>query len=787
MPLRILLLTATLAFPIACPAARVTSTSFEIAGLEGPAEILVDTWGIAHIYASTHYDAFFVQGFNAARDRLWQIDLWRRRGLGKLAAVFGPDFVEQDRAARLFLYRGSMYSEWLAYGPDAKQIAERFVAGINAYVDLTRKRPELLPPEFALLDYRPSRWSAEDVVRIRSHGLWRNVASEVARARVACAAGLEYDRVRRPLEPVWTTKIPEGLDPCEIPEDVLATYRLAKAGVSFERDAEAGLRAFPVMVDPESEASLGSNNWAIAPQRTRTGRPILANDPHRTHQVPSLRYATHLVAPGLDVIGAGEPALPGVSIGHNQRIAFGLTVFAVDQEDLYVYELDAYHPARYHYGGEIERFRRVRERIEVRGTEAEEVELWFSRHGPVVHHDGETGRAFAVRAAWLEPGMAPYFGSLAYIRAQNWNEFLAAMNRWGAPGENHVYADVDGNIGLKPAGMTPRRRNFDGLLPVPGDGRYEWDDFLPMDQLPVEFNPRRGWVATANSMTLPKDYPIDARRLGFEWTAPWRYLRIKEVLDGARKHTIEDSDALQRDYVSVYARRIIARLRSLKIEGDGARPALAMLRSWNAELSPGSAPAALWSIWLRDHFVPAVTKATLPATLHDQIPSTDSRWTLGWLESDEAEVPSLVGSTLEAAWAEAIQRMGEDSQEWAWGDIHPIAFAHPLLEAAAPPLREQMTLPTLPRGGSGTTTNNTSYRSNFQVRSGASWRMVLDVGRWDRSTMTNAPGQSGDPRSPFYANLLEGWATDQSFPLLYSRRAVQRNLALRIELTPAGG
>ena len=766
--------------------AREDSLAYRVPGLTRPAEILVDTWGIAHIYANAHYDAFFVQGFNAARDRLWQIDLWRRRGLGRLAAVFGDEFVEQDRAARLFLYRGSMFREWLAYGSDAKHITERFVDGINAYIDLIDEHPDLMPPEFELLDYRPEKWAPEDVVRIRSHGLWRNVTSEVARARVACIAGLEHDLMRRPLEPAWKTKIPDGLDPCAIPADVLATYTLAKASVRFERDERTGVRAVPLMLDPEAEASLGSNNWALAPSRTRTGRAILANDPHRSHQVPSLRYAVHLVAPELDVIGAGEPALPGISIGHNQHIAFGLTVFAVDQEDLYVYALEPDHPARYRYGEEVERFERVRERIEVRGGEPREVELWFSRHGPVIHHDAETGQAFAVRAAWLEPGMAPYFGSIDYIRSNNWEQFLAALNRWGAPGENQVYADVDGNIGYKPAGMTPRRRSFDGLLPVPGDGRYEWEDFLPMDALPVEFNPARGWIATANSMTLPRDYPIDELRIGFEWTPPWRYLRLKEVLEREGKGTLEDSAALQRDYVSTFARSMVTLVQAMEVQSDASRPARRMITSWNAELTPDSAAAALWNIWLYGHLRPALVKAALPASLHEQIRVVDSRAMLQWLRTNVGEASKLVDSTLSAAWAEATERLGDDPKQWSWGRLHPIAFAHPLLDRVArAPLRHQMTLPSLPRGGSGNTPNNTSYwQGDFRVRSGASWRMVLDVGRWDRSTMTNAPGQSGDPRSPFYGNLLQGWATDQSFPLLYSRREVRRNLALRIELTP---
>ena len=326
--------------------ASADDLNFEVAGLENPAEIVVDEWGVPHIYANSHYDAFFVQGFNAARDRLWQIDTWRRRGLGKLAEVFGETYIEQDRAARLFLYRGDMYREWLAYGSDAKAIAESFTSGINAYIDLIESNSELLPPEFTLMRYRPDHWSAADVVRIRGHGLWGNVGAEVMLARTTCKASLEIATQAFTLEPEWTTRIPEGLDPCSIPENVLDVYYLAKAPVEF---ANADTARDTGLTDRDG-SGLGSNNWVVAPSRTATGRPVLADDPHRTHAVPSLRYISHLVAPGLNVIGAGEPALPGISIGHNDHIAFGLTIFPIDQEDLYVYEKAA---DGYRYGDSV--------------------------------------------------------------------------------------------------------------------------------------------------------------------------------------------------------------------------------------------------------------------------------------------------------------------------------------------------------------------------------------------------------------------------------------------------
>ncbi len=741
---------------------------YAVSGLEQTAQIVVDSWGVPHIYARTHYDAFFVQGFNAARDRLWQIDLWRRRGLGQLSAVFGNAYIKQDRAARLFLYRGDMYREWLAYGSDAKRIAEAFTAGINAYIDLIDKNPELLPPEFEMLNYRPAYWHASDVVRIRGHGLWANVESEVQRALIACAAGLETAAIWRRLEPAWQTKIPEGLDPCDIPFDVLDVYFLAKAPVVFTGPYLAG-RSSAVTATRWSQ---GSNNWVVAPARSATGRPILADDPHRTHSVPSLRYIAHLVAPDLNVIGAGEPALPGISIGHNERIAFGLTIFPIDQEDLYVYDVDN---GRYRYGDGWESFHRIEESIAVRGATDARVELKFTRHGPVVYETPT--RAYAVRAAWLEPGMAPYFGSVEYMRARNWREFLAALNRWGAPPENQVYADVDGNIGYKPAGLFPQRPNWDGLLPVPGAGAFEWDGFFDMDVLPVEFNPERGFTGTANSMNLPDNYPIDTYPVSFEWSEPWRYERLWQVLESQPKHSLEDSLALQRDYKSLMAAQAISR-----IPEDITGPGVDLLRHWDAVLAPDSSPAALFAIWFYRHLRPALEYLLLPQA-PQLLAGIDSRGVLQLM--DEERSHEAIAASLESAFAETRSVLGDDPAAWRWGNLHQIRFRHPLIHLAPGELAPKMHYPPMPRGGSGFTTNNTAFSaSDLLVRSGASYRQVIDVGNWDASMMTNAPGQSGDPRSPFYGNLLEGWANDGAFPLLYSREKVLANAAFTITLHP---
>ena len=769
-------------------AQEIETTRFEVPGLDAPVEILVDRWGVAHVFAGGQDDLFFAQGWNAARDRLWQIDLWRRRGEGTLSEVFGPRFVEQDKAARLLLYRGDMHAEWLAYASDTKRIVTAWTRGVNAYVDLVLERPELLPPEFEALDYEPSHWTPEAVTRIRSHGLLRNAGSEFARARFLAEHGAEALALRDRYEPDHRLGVPEGLDLAAIQAapDALDLYRLGTRGVRIGDLGSFSPEGFQDEVDP---ASQGSNNWAISPRRTATGRPLLANDPHRTQAVPSLRYIVHLSSPGLDLIGAGEPALPGISIGHNGTIAFGLTIFSIDQEDLYIYRTKPDEPDFYEHRGHWLPMEVTSEEIPVRGGDARTVELRFTRHGPVLYRDPDRNLAIGLRAAWLEPGMAPYLGSIEYIRARNWDQFLAAMNRWGTPSENQVYADTNGNIGWKPGGLAPVRPNWDGLLPVPGDGRYEWRGYRDMDELPVEFNPERGWVATANEMNLPPGYDVP---LGWEWAGPYRRQRIGEVLDAEDAMTVEGAVRLQTDYVSMPARRLLALLRRAKPIPE-ATPSLNLLADWDGELAPDSAAAALFEVWWRRHLDPEVGRR-IAAALEagdDPLPVQDENL-LRLLETadprlgarprrarDEALLESLA-----AAYADVEERLGPDPAAWRWGDLHRIELRHPMSAHLPDDIRRLADVGPAPRGGSGDTVGNTSYGDDLNQRSGASFRMVVDVGNWDASVAMNNPGQSGDPRSPHYKDLFEPWADDEAFPLLYTRPAILEAAEARIELIP---
>jgi penicillin amidase len=780
-----LALASVLASPVqAQESTAVRREDRAVQGLAQPAEIVVDRWGIAHIYAKSARDAFFLQGYNAARDRLWQIDLWRKRGLGRLSESLGPAYVAQDRAARLFLYRGDMAAEWAAYAPGARETVEAFAAGVNAYVAEVRAGTRALPVEFKLTNSVPEPWNPEDVLRIRSHALVSNITSEVARAQVVCAGGVEADRLRRKLEPAHKLTVPKGLDPCSVPADVLKDYFLATDAVAFARPgakrAEVDTRT-QLAHSIEATTAEGSNNWTIAPSRTATGRPILANDPHRAVGVPSLRYIVHLDAPDLSIIGAGEPALPGVSLGHNDTTAFGITIFAVDQEDLYVYETrgDAYR-----YQGGWEPMKVIRETIAVKGEPPREVELRYTRHGPVLKQAG--GRAFAMRTVWNEPGLAGYFGSSRMWKAKSWTDFQTARNRWGAPPLNLVYADTGGTVGWAAAARTPVRPNWDGLMPVPGDGRYEWAGFQADDVLPTVKDPAQGFFGTANEMNLPAGYPNEKYKIAFEWADPTRAVRVKEVLAATPKGTLADSMALQTDTVSTQSRRALALIKPISVFDPKLGKALQLLKAWDGNEATDSPAAALYEVWVLKRLGPATVAAFAPPATRAAIGGSNPDTILSYLEGlpPRTRDPILLASLADAA-AELTTRLGPDMSAWTWGSLHHARFEPAIAVLADKPLAAQMTLGPLQIPGSSSTPRAATWRAtDFAQTAGASVRLVMDVGAWDNSMAINTPGQSADPFSPHYRDLFPLWAAGAYVPLRFSRAAVLGDAETVMTLTP---
>ncbi len=745
-----------------------TSGRIELAGLTKPVEVIRDSWGVAHIYAQTQDDLFFAQGFVAAQDRLWQMEIWRRTGEGKLAEILGPSAIERDKFARLMRYRGDMDAEWKSYAPDAKPIIESFVRGVNAFIDTSRDR---LPIEFQLTGIRPEHWAPEVcLARMAGYVMTRNASSEVLRAQLVRLLGTDKTDELVETDPFKKLEVPEGLDLNGIDSKILGGASAASGAVSF--------------------GSEGSNDWVVSGGLTKSGKPILANDPHRAIGLPSLRYLVHLVGPGWNVIGAGEPTLPGVAAGHNERVGFGFTIVGIDQQDLYVEETNPADPTQYRYKDKWEKMKIERESIDVKGKPAPvEVELRFTRHGPVIYEDQARHRAYALRWVGSEPGSAGYLASLSLDRAKNWQEFLKALERWRVPSENLVYADVDGNIGWQAAGSAPIRRGWSGLLPVPGNtGRYEWNGWLPLSELPRSYNPSKRFIATANHKIIPDGYKHE---INFEWAAPFRFHRIEEVLQKGSKFTIEDFERLQHDETSLPARELVPLLAGLKIDGPVVREARDLLLHWDRVLSKDSPAAALYEVWLSkldSIFRPAVPaearqiiggRNSLPKLILE-LRSAEPR-VFGWGHAAVSKRDSELARTLAEAGADLTKQLGADMKNWRWGDLHLAEFKHPLSTDDA--RRAVFDLKPVSRGGDANTVNATGG-ARFTQRSGASFREILDLSDWDKSVAINVPGQSAQPESPHYGDLLPLWAEGKYFPLLFSREKIEKNAAERLLLEP---
>ena len=723
-----------------------------VPGLRADVQVLRDRWGIPHIYATNTDDLFFAQGYVMAQDRLWQMDMWRREREGRLAEILGPQAVARDRSARLLKYRGPMDDrEWTSYHPEGRRIFAAYAAGVNAFI---AERANNLPLEFKLTGITPEPWTAETVVlRTATFG---DASAELTLARNVVRLGREAANKQRAPDPWDDLALPEGLDLSIIDDNVttggrggggrggggntpeiLEQYR-NWAGVGRGRGAAASSVAEP--------AEPGSNNWVVSGKFSASGKPVVANDPHRTVTHPSLRYIVHLNAPGWNVIGAGEVPFVGVAIGHNDRLAWGLTITGTDQEDTYVEEVNPANPNEVRFRGAWEPLRIVREEIRVKGQPSQTVELKYSRHGPIFYEDTARHRAYALRSALLEPGTAPYLGNLRLAQAKDCREFLDAAMYWKAPTENLICGDVDGNIAFQASALTPNRtaanasgRSWVGRLPVPGTGAYEWNGFRK--DLPRELNPTRGFIATANNNVQPKDYgpPImfkSANNLAFE-----RVARLRQLLAADRQYTLDDHRRMQLDAKSLRAESELPLFRGWTAAEAKTERGRAMLAAWDAVYAKDSAAAALYETW-RGSSTPAERDLARPA----------------------AERRTQLETSIARAITQLETSQGTDWTGWRWGRMHTRAFPFAMLPG--------FSLPTVERpGGAGTV-----------AADGATYREILDVADWDRSIGTNVPGQSAQPESPFFSNLHQLWADDVYFPLLFSRARIEKDTTHRLVL-----
>jgi penicillin G amidase len=794
----LLLLAAGCAVGAAIP---VDSTT-RVPGLNQPVEIFRDRWGLNHIYAQTEEDLFFAQGYAAARDRQFQFELWRRQATGTVAEILGRKALNRDIGTRLHMFRGDLKAELNWYHPHGEAIISAYVRGVNASVAEALRTPASLPVEFGILGMKPAPWTPEVVIS-RHNALLANLGQEVNMAQAVRLLGAEK---------VKAIHYFQGGDPNITPDPAIDLALINNATLdlynAFRRPVQFGpgspIEETSALDDGERAEDVGSNNWVVSGRLTASGFPMMMNDPHRTQSVPSLRYWVHLVAPGWNVIGGGEPVLPGVSIGHNEHGAWGLTVFGSDTEDLYVYETNPANANQYKYRGAWEDMRVIKDTIAVKGEAPVTVDLKYTRHGPVLSEDASHHKAYALRAAWMEIGSAPYLASLRMDQAKTWEEFVEACSYSRIPSENMVWADRKGNIGYQAVAITPLRPNWSGLVPVPGDGRYEWSGYLPITALPHVANPEKGYFATANNYLFPPDYPYK-EALHYTGADPFRVARISEVLGSGRLHTVADMMRLQNDNVSLPARSLVPLLRAVGVssksarssvgrgsdldrtavgvESDSVKKALETLLAWNFSVDADSVAAGIYEMWQR-RLSANVRSLVVPKEAQPFTGQLSMKRVIDWLHAPDGRFgpdplkgrDELLVQSLTEAVAELTKKLGPDADRanaWRWGQekYHHALIRHPVFEIAPADVRPKLNVGPYPRGGDGYTVSATGNADN--QTSGGSLKIIADTENWENSLGLNTPGQSGDPANPHYRDLFELWGRGQYFPIFFSRSKVE--------------
>lgn len=688
------------------------------------ATVIRDALGVPHITAGSWEDALFLQGFVTAQDRLWQMDTLRRLAAGELSEVIGAATVEVDQNSRRLRMRRMAEEHYRTLPAADRAVLAAYARGVNYFIETHRDR---LPLEFTVLRYLPRPWSAVDSI----------------------LAGLQ---MYRNLTTTWTDEIQK--------ETLLAGGDRAK--VDFLFSTRTG-----------SEYQPGSNAWAISGKRTASGKPILANDPHLEFSAPSTWYMIHLKAPGLDVSGVSLPGVPCIIIGHNERIAWGVTNLGFDVQDLYVEKFDP-NSGRYIFRGNVEQARLERDLIVVKGRRAVAFDQWVTRHGPVMVSD--QGRYMSLRWTAAEPGSFQ-FPFLDIDRARNWDEFTAAIKRFPGPGQNFVYADVDGNIGYHATGLLPIRRAYDGDVPVDGSsGNFEWDGFIPFEQLPTFYNPPSGMVVTANQNPFPLDYPY---RVHGNFPAQYRSRQIRDLLLARNGWKPAEMLAIQKDVYSGFsdflARQVVAACDRRHVTNPELKEPLEVLRSWNGQMEKSMAAPFLVAL-MYQHLRRAAANAASPGkgdTYDIQIaPGVIQKMVengaRGWFKNlDETLVRCLAD-----AYEDGRRLQGGNVKRWQYGEYNELTIKQPV-GGEFPFVRGYFNIGPVPMSGSSTTVKQTTRRL------GPSMRFIADLSNWDGSLNNLTIGESGQILSGHYKDQWNAYYVGTSFPMQFER--VEGEATLMVE------
>jgi len=774
-----------------------TRGTLQVPGLQAPVTVIRDRWGVPHIYASNPHDLFFAQGYVHAQDRFWQMEFWRRLSSGRLAEVLGKSALPTDRFVRTIGWHRAAAQDWERADPETRAVLEAYAEGVNAYISTHKGRLGL---EFTLLGltgkkFDPEPWTPVHSIawgKVMAWDLGGNMSYELLRAGIIARLG--------------TGAVPD-LMPAPPPDrPVIVPHPLTQATLQSIPEA-----VFTTHFLGEGD-DLGSNNWVVAGSRTETGMPLLANDPHLGLQMPSIWYEVglHCEPKGPDcpynVVGASFAGVPGVVIGHNDRIAWGVTNVNPDVQDLFIEKVNPENPNQYEYRGRWEDMQIIREEIRVAGQEEPVVVFArITRHGPIINdivggeeEDWSYGwQPLALSWTALQPGTLTR-SILLLNRAQNWEDFREALSYWDVPSQNFIYADVDGNIGYQMPGRIPIRGKGDGSVPVPGwTGEYEWVDYIPFDDLPRAFNPPEGYIVTANNAVVGPDFPY---LLTVDWgdRTALRAQRIVELIEELTPISVDDMKAIQGDNLSVWTRTVLPYVTALSTDDPRLKEALDLLRAWDGRSTRDSAAAALFESFrlhltertFRDDLGDSLLRqakspvlyALEPVVKDPQSPWFDDRRTPKTETRDE-----ILLLALKDAVAELTERLGPNMEKWRWGDLHTATFKNQALGQSGIAWIERIfNRGPVATDGTAGAVNNTGYSLNapYDVRSGPSYRQIVDAGDWSRSVSMHTTGQSGHPFHRHYDDMIDPWRNIQYHPMLWSRTEVEAQAEGILRLVP---
>jgi penicillin amidase len=730
----------------------VTDGRVTVTGPSAAIRITRDVNGVPTIRAADDRDAAFALGYLHAQDRLFQMDLMRRAGAGRLAEILGPVALPIDRMMRTYGIYAAAQKQIAGLSKATQESLDGYAAGVNAYI---AQRHHALPPEYYALRMRPAPWQATDSVvwsKLMDLQLAGNSRGELLRARLLQHLPPETLDI---LFPSYPSQAPTTLS------DRASLYK----GLPLD---EIYARLPPLAVSPYA-----SNNWVVDGAHSASGKPLLANDPHLDFSAPSIWYLARIITPTLTLAGVTTPGVPYVIIGHNERIAWGFTTTTGDVEDVFVEKLDPDHPGQYLTPGGSTAFATRTEEIKVRGGEPVTLTIRSTRHGPVISDIGDNpaqaGEVLALQATWLMDDDRTPQAAFEMARAQDWPQFRRALTNWIAPQQNIVYADVDGHIGFVAPARIPIRGKGDGWLPAPGwTGEYDWTGFIPDGALPADLDPPQGRFVSANNKIVPDSYPYFISR---DWEMPNRAERIGELLDATPQQTPDASARIQMDDLSVMARQLVP-LMAMGMHPDSphAVDAVQKLMAWDFRMDRSRAEPLIFVAWLRAFGAAVLADKLGPAfsdyywNLHSgtiQSILTDHR---DWCDkpgTDKAEsCGERLTEALDAALADLGRRYGNDMNQWRWGEAHQAIFDSRIWSRL--PVLSGWIDRHIPADGGPDTVNAAAFRVNDPVAPyadlhGPSLRMIVDMTAPDAARFIISPGQSGNPLSAHYSDLMSTW------------------------------